>query len=78
LALQESGQPDLVNEHLLVSGFPERADFIRLMLRRKGLFLDTQGQEVLEMTGLGIAATRLPPHHGLPGDSQKVGEPRLG
>ena len=60
-----------------MSGFPKRADLLRLASSRKGILLKAELNKLFEVVGLRITAAGLPPHHGLPRDTQQVGQPSL-
>jgi hypothetical protein len=68
LITQQSPEPHLVQQDLLVSCFPERAYLLGFTPDRKGLLLYAQRDELFEMLGFGITAARLPLRHRAPGD----------
>jgi len=49
LLAEQPLQPRLIQQHLLMRGTPERVDLLGLMLGRKGMLLEPEGDDRFEM-----------------------------
>jgi hypothetical protein len=75
---QQGREPRLIEEHLLVSRFPETADFLSFASDGKSLPLYPEFNELFKMVGFGITAACLPLHDRSPGNAKEIGQAPLG
>src|SRR5260370_1089602 len=78
LGTQQPLEPRFIQQHLLVCGVPEGLDLLFLAPGCKGPLPDSEGQQRLEVRGLGIAVASFPLADGSARDTQQLSQARLG